>query len=103
MTVKTLKKKYDEIQAKSKELCEKLSPLLKEVKKVAKSALKLEELADNDSSLYDENNNMTKGWPIEILFRLGDFSYINDAATSIDTVLRNIEHLPFDIDKSGKK
>ena len=106
MKVTAFERKYEEIRAKASELHAQLDPLLRELKKVAKKALKLEELADNDPNLYvkDASGNAREdGWSIEILFRLGAFDFIPSTVESIDAALYNMKKTPFTIKEETKK
>lgn len=105
MKVKQFEEKYTAIQEEVKELHAKLSPLLKQVRKLGMKASSLAIKADLDNGLYrvDEKDGqlVEDGWNIAILHRLAYMDTIAEVDAILDS-LYNLIHTPF-ISKTPKK
>ena len=105
MKVKQFEEKYAAIQEEAKELNAKLSPLLKQVRKLGMKASSLAIRADLDKSLYrvDEKDGelVEDGWNIAILHRLAYMDNRDEVDVILDS-LYNLIHTPF-IKKTPKK
>ena len=98
MTVSELEKKYSELQEESIELYKQFKPLFKRLKSLAKKSQKLGYKIDNDIKLYEKDAFgilVPKDWNDNIMFRLNDFDFVEDAIESIDNVLYNLKHTKF--------
>ena len=120
MKVEQFKEKYEALQKEGNDIYAQMKPLLKRLKTLAKSGLKLAEKADNDKGLYEKmqvkvgetggfdrfETRLVPNWDTSILFRLWDFDFLvndpnNSAIDCIDNVLYNLKHTKFK--KVGKK
>lgn len=105
MKAKQFEEKYAAIQEEAKELNSKLSPLLKQVRKLGMKASSLATKADFDKGLYkvDEKSGqlIEDGWNINILSRLAYMDNRDEVDAILDS-LYNLIHTPF-INKTSKK
>ena len=120
MKVEEFKEKYEALQKEGNDIYSQMKPLLKRLKALAKSGLKLAEKADTDKGLYEKvklkvgetggfdrfETRLVPNWDTSILFRLWDFDFLindpnNSAIDCIDNVLYNLKHTKFK--KVGKK
>ena len=98
MTVSELEKKYSELQEESIELYKQFKPLFKRLKSLAKKSQKLGNKIDNDIKLYEKDAFgilVPKDWNDNIMFRLNDFDFVENAMDGIDNVLYNLNHAKF--------
>lgn len=114
MKVEEFKEKYESLQKEGNDIYAQIKPLLKRLKALAKSGLKLAEKADNDKGLYEKmqvkvgesggldrfETRLVPNWDTSILFRLWDFEFLvndpnNSAIDCIDNVLYNLKHTKF--------
>ena len=98
MTVEQLKEKYDALQKEGNDIYAQMKPLFKRLKSLAKKSQKLGYKIDNDIKLYETDEFgilVPKDWNDNIMFRLNDFDYVEDAVEGIDNVLYNLKHTKF--------
>ena len=98
MTVEQLEKKYDALQNEGNDIYAQMKPLFKRLKSLAKKSQKLGYKIDNDTKLYEKDAFgilVPKDWNDNIMFRLNDFDFVEDAIESIDNVLYNLNHTKF--------
>lgn len=103
MKVCQFEKKYNVIQDRAKELEVRIKPLLKELRKLGRSASSLCVKADFDDQLYKKDKkggSIEDGWNISILHRLAFLDCTNEVDGIFDA-LHNVIHTPFY--KKGKK
>ena len=86
MTVKQFKEKYNDVQKKSIQIYSSLKPILRDLKKLAKTSGVLWEKANNEENLYvNEHGGLTEdGWNTEVLFALDNFSLLTESIEDVE-------------------
>ena len=98
MTVEQLEKKYDALQKEGNDIYAQMKPLFKRLKSLAKKSQKLGYKIDNDIKLYEKDVFgilVPKDWNDNIMFRLNDLDFVENAIDGIDNVLYNLNHTKF--------
>ena len=99
MTVEQLEKKYDALQKEGNDIYAQMKPLFKRLKSLAKKSQELGYKIDNDIKLYEKDAFgifvPKDDWNDNIMFRLNDFDFVENAIDGIDNVLYNLNHAKF--------
>lgn len=98
MTVEQLEKKYDALQKEGNDIYAQMKPLMKRLKALSKKSQKLGYKIDNDIKLYEKDAFgilVPKDWNDNIMFRLNDLDFVENAIDGIDNVLYNLNHTKF--------